>query len=108
MKKIIMLITAAALLCLAAAMTAYASEPVPNAGGSINAVQCDTSAHIPGDINGDRRLTNADLTRLMKYLAGEDVQVNREALDVNGDGRVNNRDLSLLMKRLADPEVEIF
>ena len=61
----------------------------------------------PGDINGDGTVNNKDLTRLMKYLAGEDVNVVEDALDVNGDGNVNNKDLTRLMKYLAGEDVSI-
>ena len=64
--------------------------------------------HTPGDINGDGVLNNKDLNRLMKYLAGDDVEVVEAALDLNGDGNVNNKDLNRLMKYLAGEDVEIF
>ena len=66
-----------------------------------------TPTHIPGDINEDNAVNNKDLTRLMKYLAGEDVVVNQDALDVNGDGSINNKDLTRLMKYLAGEDVVI-
>lgn len=65
------------------------------------------TGYTPGDINGDGKVNNKDLTRLMKYLAGEEVTVAEAALDVNGDGKVNNKDLTRLMKYLAGEEVEI-
>ena len=61
-----------------------------------------------GDINGDGNVNNKDLTRLMKALAGEDVEVVTETLDVNGDGNFNNKDLTRLMKFIAGEDVEIF
>lgn len=64
--------------------------------------------HTPGDINGDGKLNNKDLNRLMKYLAGDDVDVVEDVLDINGDGNVNNKDLNRLMKYLAGEDVEIF
>ena len=67
-----------------------------------------TPAVQPGDINGDGVLNSKDLTRLMKYLAGEDVAVEVSVLDVNGDGVVNNKDLTRLMKYLAGEDVQIF
>ena len=63
--------------------------------------------YIPGDVNGDDSVNNKDLTRLMKYLAGEDVVVNDSSLDINGDGNVNNKDLTRLMKYLAGEDVVI-
>ena len=67
-----------------------------------------TPSAKPGDINGDGDVNNKDLTRLMKYLAGDDVEVVSEVLDVNGDGSVNNNDLTRLMKYLAGADVEIY
>ncbi|MBQ6118819.1 MAG: leucine-rich repeat protein, partial [Clostridia bacterium] len=65
-------------------------------------------AYQPGDINGDNKVNNKDLTRLMKYLAGDAVTVSADALDVNGDGKVNNKDLTRLMKYLAGDNVSIY
>ena len=61
-----------------------------------------------GDINGDGEVNNKDLTRLMKYLAGAEVETVSLALDVNGDGEVNNKDLTRLMKYLAGTDIQIF
>ena len=63
---------------------------------------------IPGDINGDGVCNSKDLTRLMKYLAGEDVEVNEDCLDVNGDGVVNAKDLIRLLKYTSGEDVVIY
>lgn len=63
--------------------------------------------YVPGDINGDGELNNKDVTRLMQYFAGWDVEVNEAALDVNGDGSLNNKDASRLMQYLAGWNVDI-
>ena len=75
--------------------------------GNIVAKALDNTP-IAGDINGDGTLNNKDLTRLMKHIAGEDVEVVAVAIDKNGDGTVNNKDLTRLMKHLAGEDVEIF
>ncbi len=66
------------------------------------------SGAVAGDINGDGVVNNKDLTRLLKYIAGESVTVNELLLDTNGDGRVNNKDLTRLLKYVAGEDVEIF
>lgn len=65
------------------------------------------TTHTPGDINADGLVNNKDLTRLLKYLSGEDVEVVDEALDINGDGNINNKDLTRLLKYLAGENAEI-
>lgn len=56
---------------------------------------------IPGDINGDGRVTAADLLRLRRYLAGQNVLVETGNADLNGDGQINLSDLMLLQKLLT-------
>ena len=64
--------------------------------------------YTPADVNGDGVVNNKDLTRLMKYLAGESVDVVEAALDINGDGTINNKDLTRVMKYLAGEDVNIY
>ena len=66
------------------------------------------TGRVAGDINGDGIVNNKDVTRLVKYLAGEEITVVEASLDVNGDGTVNNKDLTRLIKYLAGVNVEIF
>ena len=63
---------------------------------------------LPGDINGDGKVNNKDVTRLQKYLKGDAVEVVEFNLDVNGDGKVNNKDLTRLQRYLKGGDVEIF
>ena len=72
-------------------------------GGAIRFID-----YIPGDINGDGVVNTKDTTRLMRYLANWDVEVNEAALDVNGDGVVNTKDTTRLMRYLANWDVEIY
>lgn len=72
-------------------------------GGNIEVI-----SYIPGDINGDDKVNNKDLTRLFQYLSNWNVTVNEVALDVNGDGKVNNKDLTRLFQYLSNWDVHIF
>ena len=54
---------------------------------------------LAGDINGDGSVNTADLVRLMKYIAGNDVIAH--VPDVNGDGTVSVADLVRLMKFIS-------
>ncbi len=64
--------------------------------------------YVPGDINGDSVVDTKDTTRLMRYLAGWNVEVNEAALDVNGDGYKDTKDTTRLMRYLAGWNVEIY
>ena len=79
-----------------------------NANTTLYAVWKVSTPKIAGDINGDGVVNGKDLTRLRKYLAGQDVQVNEDALDVNGDGVVNGKDLTRLLKYIAGQDVQIY
>ena len=63
---------------------------------------------LPGDVNGDGKVNNKDVTRLQKYLKGDEVEVVEFNLDVNGDGKVNNKDLTRLQRYLKTGDMEIF
>lgn len=62
---------------------------------------------VAGDINGDGTVNNKDLTRLLRFIAGEEIFVVAETVDVNGDGNVNNKDLTRLLRFIAGEEVEV-
>ena len=62
---------------------------------------------IKGDINGDGKLSRADLTRLNKYFAGWDVEIDETAADVTGDGKVSRADLTRLNKYFAGWDVQL-
>ncbi|MBR3474643.1 MAG: InlB B-repeat-containing protein [Oscillospiraceae bacterium] len=64
--------------------------------------------YIPGDINGDGIVSNKDLTRLQRYLRGQNLEVVEAALDVNGDGKISNKDATRLQRYLKHGDVEIY
>lgn len=51
---------------------------------------------LKGDVNGDGEVTAADLQRLRRYLAGQNVAVEPANTDLNGDGKMDLTDLLLL------------
>jgi hypothetical protein len=62
---------------------------------------------IPGDVNGDGIVNTLDLTRLARYLAGQNVEMDLTAADVTGDGTVNTLDLTRLARYLAGQNVTL-
>ena len=64
--------------------------------------------YLKGDINGDGKVSTADLTRLLKYINKEDVEVVEAALDVNGDKKVSTADLTRLLRYINKEAVEIY
>lgn len=66
-----------------------------------------TFSHKAGDINGDDRVNNKDLTRLFQFLSGWKVDVTPEALNTNGDQKINNKDITRLFKYLSGWNVDI-
>ena len=56
---------------------------------------------FPGDVSGDGEVDNKDVVTLFRYLSGEKIDVNVEALDVNGDGYVDNKDVVTLFRFLS-------
>ena len=90
----------------------YDAEDIFDADENNVPFYCDNGTisfidYTPGDISGDGILNSKDTTRLMKYLAGWDVEINEAAVDVNGDGVVNAKDTVRLMRYLAGWNVEI-
>lgn len=62
-----------------------------------------TSSAFPawsGDATGDSTINAKDVTRIMKYLVGVDVELASEA-DYNSDGKINAKDVTLIMKYLV-------
>ena len=58
------------------------------------------SVIISGDMNGDGKLTNLDVSMLLnKVTANEDVDL--ETGDINGDGKISNLDVSMLLNKVT-------
>ncbi len=62
---------------------------------------------LPGDVNGDGKVNIFDVTRLERYLAGFNVEINENNANINGDGKVNLFDLTRLKRYLAGFDVEL-
>ena len=55
-----------------------------------------TTSNIKGDVNGDGKVDNNDMTLLKEYIVGKTTSINKSNADVNGDGNINIVDLSQL------------
>ena len=50
-----------------------------------------------GDVNGDGAVNISDVTTLIDYLLGNNVEIVAEASDINGDGVINISDATALI-----------
>lgn len=53
---------------------------------------------VPGDVNGDGKTSNKDVTLLFRSISGGGADVIGEAADTDGDGDITNKDVSLLFR----------
>ena len=53
------------------------------------------------DLDGDGELTTADVSYLLQYLVGYDLELDADAADVNGDGLVTIYDAVVMMRTLG-------
>ena len=60
-----------------------------------------------GDVNGDGEIDSADVTRLRRYIAGWDVEIDLDAADVNDDGEVDSADVTRLRRFIAGWDVTL-
>ena len=80
---------------------------------SIAAVVCamlslSVHAAVGGDVNGDGKLANDDLTTLVSFLSLREENVKIANLDVDHNGKVNNRDAILVAQALAGWDVDLY
>ncbi len=57
--------------------------------------------NVWADVNGDSKVTIADVTALQKHLAGMNVNIIHENSDINGDGKATVADATYIQKVLA-------
>lgn len=72
---------------------------------SASAVVTVKSARLPGDVNGDGKVSIKDSVRLAQYLAGWSVTIQSGNADVNGDGKISIKDSVRLAQYLAGWDV---
>lgn len=94
-------------MCLLMMLSSFSTSVLLEVGTVIAQAAESLTASKAGDINGDGFVNNKDLTRLMRFISGEDVDVAPVTIDVNGDDTVNNKDLTRLMRYLSGDDVEI-
>ena len=60
------------------------------------AVTQDVKIHLKGDVNGDGKITNLDVTRLSLHFRKKATLTDYELLcaDVSGDGKITNLDVT--------------
>ena len=66
----------------------------------------DTDMYLTGDVNGDGKINNKDVTALFRAVT-ESTSLKPGSADVNADGKVNNKDVSLLFRHVTDETVKL-
>ena len=62
---------------------------------------------MPGDVNADGIVDGRDVIELMKFIAGDDVEIDEAWGDVNADGATDAKDLLLLVRCLGGEKVTL-
>lgn len=65
-------------------------------------------AAVGGDVNGDGKLANDDLSMLVSFLSRNNESVKIANLDVDNNGKVNNRDAILVAQALGGWDVDLY
>ena len=68
---------------------------------AIMAFSVSASAPLPGDINGDGKVTVVDSIKILQYLANADVECVNSALDANGDNVIDGRDSTAILMNIV-------
>lgn len=62
--------------------------------------------YVPGDINGDGMITNADVLEIYRYIYNPELYpINNKAGDVNKDGYITNADVLEIYRYIYNPEL---
>jgi hypothetical protein len=68
---------------------------------------CGEGLAMLGDVNGDGKINARDAMLALRYVAGEDVEADLDALDVDGNSKINARDAMLILRYVAG-EIDVF
>ena len=68
-----------------------------NSGSSGPVTPPPPSTALPGDVNGDGKIDDADIQTLKQAISGGSA-IDKKAMDINGDGSVNTGDLITLIR----------
>ena len=74
---------------------------------AVEAFLTPAAAILYGDANGDGVVNSRDATRILRYVAGYEVEIDLEAADANGDGTVNSRDATRILRYVAGYNVTL-
>ena len=83
----------------------YAEEDVALTviNGTVNVV-----SGKPGDVNSDQNFDGKDVTRYLRWLNGEEIDVNENAIDSNGDSATNGKDSTRLLRVLNGEKLALY
>ena len=75
---------------------------------SVPAMADPTETKARGDVNGDKKVTIADITAMVSIIKGQDnatpFKFDHDAADLNKDGHVDDKDIRILAKIILTPK----
>lgn len=83
---------------------AYLISGSTTVNGSVTFTVAD---RLPGDANGDGRITTRDALFILQHVAGYEVNINLSNADCNADGRITTRDALLILQVVAGYDVKL-
>lgn len=71
------------------------------------ATKAAANSLIAGDVNDDGELNGKDCVAIMRYIKGDNININVDAADVNSDSKLNNKDYVLMVRYLNGWDVTL-
>ncbi|MBQ6884940.1 MAG: dockerin type I repeat-containing protein [Clostridia bacterium] len=105
MKRLLSFLTVLVLAISIASVSTFSF--IINAQTNDKATKTAANSLIAGDVNDDGELNGKDCVAIMRYIKGDNININVDTADVNGDEKLNNKDYVLMVRYLNGWDVTL-